>query len=258
MKKGTIASAFVFFGIILFSIQAFAQKQPDAPSFSIKSGVYNSDQKVSITYRGKGAKIFYTIDGTEPTEKSLQYLGAFTLNKTTTVKAAAFSKNGKSGIAVLEYARLENISSIELKSLPPKEYKVKNIYEVLDGKPGSNNLKDGSWLAAEGVDLEVIVSFKEITAVSGVELNFAQNADEGIYFPDGVDIFVTPDGKSFFRAGFVAGDQLTSSEKFKVQNFDIPTRTAVTKGIKIVAKNSKSGPGSDKISKVLLNKIKFK
>lgn len=258
MRKGTIASAFILFGIILFSIQAFAQKQPDAPSFSIKSGVYNSDQKVSITCRDKSAKIFYTIDGTEPTEKSLQYLGTFTLNKTTTVKAAAFSKKGKSGIAALEFTRLENISSIELKSLPPKEYKIKNLYGVLDGKPGSGNLKDGSWLAAEGVDLEVIVSFKEITAVSGVELNFAQNTDEGIFFPAGIDIFVTPDGKSFFKAGFVAGDQLASSEKFKIQNFEIPTRTAVTRGIKIVAKNSKSGQGNDKISKVLINKIKFK
>ena len=236
----------------------YINAQSKMPAFSVNSGVYNADRKVSITFNEKGAKIYYTIDGTEPTEKSLQYLGPFTLNKTTTVKAIAVSKNKKSGISTLEFTRLENIASIELKSLPPKEYKINNILEVLDGKPGSSDLNDKSWLAAEGVDLEVIVTFNQHTAVSGVELNCLQYAEEGIYFPAGIEIYITPDGKSYFMAGYVTGDQLADSGKIKVRNFDIPTRTAVTKGVKIIARNGKTVQGEDKIGKIFINKIKLK
>lgn len=258
MKKNIFTAALFLLGVFIFCCGYNLNAQDKKPAFSINSGVYNSDKKVSIAFNEKGAKIFYTIDGTEPTEKSLQYLGPFTLNKTTTVKAAAISKNKKSGISTLEFTRLENIASIELKSLPPRQYKINNIFEVLDGKPGSSDFKDKSWLAAEGVDLEVIITFNQHTALSGVELNCLQNTEEGIYFPAGIEIYITPDGKSYFTAGYVTGDQLADNEKTKVRNFDIPTKTAVTKGVKIIAKNGKMQQGEGKIGKVFINKIKLK
>lgn len=52
---------------------------------------HNGD-KLSITSETKGAKIYYTTDGTNPTEKSTLYTGAFTAEKATTYKARAFAK----------------------------------------------------------------------------------------------------------------------------------------------------------------------
>lgn len=49
--------------------------------------------RLSITSSTSGAKIYYTTDGTNPTEKSTLYTGAFTARKGTTYKARAFAKD---------------------------------------------------------------------------------------------------------------------------------------------------------------------
>lgn len=52
---------------------------------------HNGD-KLSISCSTPGAKIYYTTDGSNPTEKSILYTGAFTAKKGTTYKACAFAK----------------------------------------------------------------------------------------------------------------------------------------------------------------------
>ena len=58
-----------------------------APTVTTES-VYGG-LKVSISSKTSGATIYYTTDGSEPTDKSTKYTGAFTVGKTTTVKAVA-------------------------------------------------------------------------------------------------------------------------------------------------------------------------
>ena len=62
----------------------------DAPVVSLASGCYEGGQQVSIT-AAEGAKITYTIDGSEPTASSNAYAGPFTVTKTTVLRARAFA-----------------------------------------------------------------------------------------------------------------------------------------------------------------------
>ncbi len=70
------------------------------PAISNEGSNY-SDHTITITSATEGAKIYYTTDGTEPTEESAEYSEPFTISTfgTTTVKAIAVSDFGSSAVA---------------------------------------------------------------------------------------------------------------------------------------------------------------
>ncbi len=61
----------------------------DAPVISPDGGNYQDEVEVSITTTTPSATIYYTIDGSTPTDASLLYSAAFTLTEDATVKAIA-------------------------------------------------------------------------------------------------------------------------------------------------------------------------
>ena len=65
------------------------------PAFSPVAGTYSTTQNVSISCGTAGATIYYTTDGSEPTESSSEYSEAILVSANTTIKAIAV----KSGMA---------------------------------------------------------------------------------------------------------------------------------------------------------------
>lgn len=73
------------------------------PTFSVASGEYESAQSVEITCATDGAKVYYTIDGTDPDNNSTEYTGAIAIGTTTTLKAIAYKGEDASNIATATY-----------------------------------------------------------------------------------------------------------------------------------------------------------
>lgn len=63
-----------------------------APTFSPEAGTYTSAQNVTISCATEGATIYYTIDGSQPTNESTVYSKAIPVATTTTIKAKAFKE----------------------------------------------------------------------------------------------------------------------------------------------------------------------
>ena len=60
-----------------------------SPLFSNRELYHSSGFELSISCRTAGATIYYTLDGTEPTERSEQYTGPIEIDKNAVVRAIA-------------------------------------------------------------------------------------------------------------------------------------------------------------------------
>lgn len=76
----------------------------DAPSINPPSGAYNNNVTVTLATNTVGASIYYTLDGTTPTNLSTLYTGSFSINQSTAVKAIGI-KSGlqDSGVSTGNY-----------------------------------------------------------------------------------------------------------------------------------------------------------
>lgn len=71
---------------------AYVIDSPDVatPTFDPAPGTYSADQVVTISSATSGAAVYYTTDGSDPTEGSTVYTGAFVVNSPATVKARGY------------------------------------------------------------------------------------------------------------------------------------------------------------------------
>lgn len=64
------------------------------PDFSLKGGFFNLTQQVQLTPFEQNSRIYYTIDGSFPTDSSNLYTSPLIINKTTVVRAVAYNEFG--------------------------------------------------------------------------------------------------------------------------------------------------------------------
>lgn len=81
------------------NISATASFRVETPVLSQKSGFYEGPLSVTINSSSPGSKVFYTLDGSEPTpEKGMLYTSPVSITKTTTLRAQAYADNYLNGI----------------------------------------------------------------------------------------------------------------------------------------------------------------
>ncbi len=100
-----------------FRLQARADDQVAKPEFSPAAGTYTEAQSVTISCATEGATIYYTTDGTTPTNESEVYSSAIPVLATTTIKAIAV-KSGSEDSAVAEATYTINSSAPETVATP--------------------------------------------------------------------------------------------------------------------------------------------
>jgi hypothetical protein len=89
----------IFFLVTFFQLAGCGSGDPDpavqkstvaAPVISVEGGTYTAAQSVEISCTTEGAVIYYTIDGTEPSETSLCYTAPISVSTTMSIRAVAY------------------------------------------------------------------------------------------------------------------------------------------------------------------------
>jgi hypothetical protein len=143
----------------------------EAPTFSPAAGTFTEAQTVTISCASANATIYYTLDGTDPTNASTQYTAAINVATTTTIKAIAYVGANSSAVTTATYSivSIGNISDIT---------EVGTAYMVRGTVLAVNNrgyvIGDGTGYVYVYLNAAPSVAINDMVTVSGTTATYGQ------------------------------------------------------------------------------------
>ncbi|MHB8206210.1 GH92 family glycosyl hydrolase [Mucilaginibacter sp.] len=183
----------------------------------------------------KGAKIYYTLDGTTPTANSKLYTTPIPVTKNTTIKAIAV-KNGESSF-VDEGTFIKIRDDIKLTLVNPylTNYADHGNETLINGVHGKTDWRLGNWQGYQGVDLVAILDFGSVKPINKISLGTLQDANVWIVFPQYVQYWVSDDGKDYKLLSTVKTKVDVKDLTVQIQEFTADLNTHA-RYIKVIAK----------------------
>lgn len=129
--------------------------------------------------------MYYTIDGSDPRTRGLEYKSPITIREagTYTIKAAA-NKNGVWSPVTQEKTSLRfNITSIELDPEPDAKYFYDGTDELIDGDTAGLSYSEEKWLGFQGTDVDMLFNFGSKREIRSVDLSALQDYYSWIFLP---------------------------------------------------------------------------
>ncbi len=124
--------------------------------------VRNKKGEVSLIPADETTEIYYTLDGTEPTQQSVRYTAPFAVNAATQLKVVGFDRNTQQYSAVATHALDVPKTLWEVLNISAEE--AKNAHKVIDENPNSSFAhKVGSQPATLTIDLGELLHLKGFT-----------------------------------------------------------------------------------------------
>ena len=152
------------------------------PTFTPAEGEYTEAQSVTIACETEGATIYYTLDGTDPTENSTVYTEAIAISETTTVKAFAAKKGmNNSEIASATYTINTPTPSLTFNKLAAHTDVTDNgVYMIVD-VTGGYALTSANGTSSAPTAVAVTIENDAITGNIADELQWNFTAVDGGY-----------------------------------------------------------------------------
>ena len=194
---------------------------------------------IAMSTELSNVEIFYTVDGSEPTEKSTKYSSPFKIEGSSKIKAVTY-KNGK----LMSKTTEKDINihkafgkNITLKFPYSEKYNGGGNFGLVDGLYGSNSFADSFWQGFEGDDFDAVIDLGNIDKINSVEMNFIQSNHSWVFLPEFVEVSLSTDGKNYNEPVKIINDVNPKDAGSINKNFAAQFENADAKYVKIHAKN---------------------
>lgn len=158
---------------------------------------FKGSKNVKITSE-LSTSIYYTTDGSSPTEASSVYVKPLLVNRSLTLKAIAIdSENNKSFITTAQYKKLPHNWSVKINTPFEKQYDAGGADGLVDGIKGNIDWRKGYWQGYQVNGADVIIDLTKIMRISEVHAGFLQDTKAWIVMPGSVSVEVSSDNKNF-------------------------------------------------------------
>ncbi|MDH3491935.1 MAG: GH92 family glycosyl hydrolase [Acidobacteriota bacterium] len=167
------------------------------------SRVFENKTEVRISKPLTG-NVYYTLEGTEPTEKSTLYKGPFEIDRTTVVKAVNITNPAsKSLTAESKLNKMPHDWDVSLKSSYSRQYTGGGPKGLVDGLRGTTNFASGEWQGYQGQDFEAVIDLQRETEIKKLGAGFLQVARSWIWMPTKVEFETSLDGTTYAQAAAI-------------------------------------------------------
>ncbi|MDB2385018.1 family 20 glycosylhydrolase [Polaribacter sp.] len=189
--------------------------------------------KISLETQIEDLAIYYTLDGSTPTLRSLKYSEPILLEETTTVKATSFLGKEQTGNIATKTFPIHKGFGAKVAYHSPKELKkrAKKRDALVDLTYGKLSRWDSPWKKIKG-DLDVDLIFPKPIEASSVLLTTLSFTNGGVYIPKNIEIYGSENGKDFVKLGEKNLDEQSLEQgryKHDVMISFTPTRLKILK-----------------------------
>lgn len=146
-------------------------------------------------------KIHYTFDGKQPDSTSAVYGQPIVMNKSGELKAIAYLEGWTtSPVVAMSFVKVRyQPTAVSLALQPDPRYKGDGEKTLIDLQRGGDSFKSGKWHGWQGHDCIATIDLGKVTDVSKVSVGGFEDTGGWIFFPKGMRISTSSDGKTFKR-----------------------------------------------------------
>ena len=163
----------------------------------------------------KGNDIYYTLDGTEPTENSIRYGNEFYVKENVIIKAAAFRKGGKSRtLCDTITTNAASFTKITLKNAPAENYTFAGAPTLVDGICGNGNYRTGRWLGFINTDCDATIDLGKKQTVNELSFNVCIFQCDGVVDASAVTVKGSVNGNDYVTIATQDFGEIDRSKEF--------------------------------------------
>ncbi len=187
--------------------------------------------------------IYYTLDGQDPTEKSLKYTKPFTIDQSVVLKTMAVHPDRTSKISV-DTIRFNKATLKPVVLLQPNEsrFSPDGPVVLVDGRNGNHSFDTGAWLAVAGNDLEAVINMQAETILSSASVHVYVRKDAWLFDARGFSVSVSSDNKNYKEVASQEYKQMQESNSDGIIEHELSFDPCKATYVKIKVISEKSMP----------------
>lgn len=187
--------------------------------------------------------IYYTLDGQDPTEKSLKYTKPFTIDQSVVLKTMAVHPDRTSKISV-DTIRFNKATLKPVVLLQPNEsrFSPDGPVVLIDGRNGNHSFDTGAWLTVAGNDLEAVINMQAETILSSASIHVYVRKDAWLFDARGFSVSVSSDNKNYKEVASQEYKQMQESDSDGIIEHELSFDPCKATYVKIKVISEKSMP----------------
>ena len=203
---------------------------------AIKPVSSNGSLQVELSTELPGAEIYYTIDGSEPDNKSLKYsepvniISSAYLKAVSVVNGKVMGQEAASQHFVVHQAVGRNVDYLNPVS---RYYQADGPNSLTDGVRGTGNVGK-YWHGIVGKDLVATIDLGEVKDVGSIALGCLQKYVDWIFMPEKVVFETSVNGRKYKQVGEVL-NPLAPGEAEKIYDFKVSIEALKARFIRVRA-----------------------
>lgn len=187
--------------------------------------------------------IYYTLDGQDPTEKSLKYTKPFTIDQSVVLKTMAVHPDRTSKISV-DTIRFNKATLKPVVLLQPNEsrFSPDGPVVLVDGRNGNYSFDTGAWLTVAGNDLEAVINMQAETILRSASVHVYVRKDAWLFDARVFSVSVSSDNKNYKEVASQEYKQMQESDSDGIIEHELSFDPCKATYVKIKVISEKSMP----------------